>query len=111
MAAVAAATFVVFTFPLAKLETPKSRRVNVKRVVNLLVQCFPLFVALFMYNLIDNMPKFVMEGALSYDNQLYYNALYFPAHAILLTSGFIYKPMLLKMATRGPTPPSARSST
>ena len=98
MAVVAAATFVVFTFPLAKLETPKSRRVNVKRVVNLLVQCFPLFVALFMYNLIDNMPKFVMEGALSYDNQLYYNALYFPAHAILLTSGFIYKPMLLKMA-------------
>ena len=70
MAVVAAATFVVFTFPLAKLETPKSRRVNVKRVVNLLVQCFPLFVALFMYNLIDNMPKFVMEGALSYDNQL-----------------------------------------
>ncbi len=58
----AAATFVVFTFPLAKLETPKSRRVNVKRV-NLLVQCFPLFVALFMYALIDNMPKFVMEGA------------------------------------------------
>ncbi len=98
MAVIAAATFVVFTFPLAKLETPKSRRVNVKRVVNLLVQCFPLFVALFMYNLIDNMPKFVMEGALSYDNQLYYNALYFPAHAILLTSGFIYKPMLLKMA-------------
>ena len=44
------------------------------------------------------MPKFVMEGALPYDNQLYYNALYFPAHAILLTSGFIYKPMLLKMA-------------
>ena len=98
MAVIAAATFVVFTFPLAKLETPKSRRVNVRRVVNLLVQCFPLFVALFMYNLIDNMPKFVMEGALSYDNQLYYNALYFPAHAILLTSGFIYKPMLLKMA-------------
>ena len=97
MAVIAAATFVVFTFPLAKLETPKSRRVNVRRVVNLLAQCFPLFVALFMYNLIDNMPKFVMEGALSYDNQLYYNALYFPAHAILLTSGFVYKPMLVKM--------------
>lgn len=98
MAAIAALTFVVFTFPLAQLETPKSRSANAKRVIALLKQCFPLFVALFMYNLIDNMPKFVMEGALSYDNQLYYNALYFPAHAILLTSGFIYKPMLLKMA-------------
>ena len=98
MAVIAAVTFVVLTFPLAQLETPKSRRANAKRVIALLKQCFPLFVALFMYNLIDNMPKFVMEGALSYDNQLYYNALYFPAHAILLTSGFIYKPMLLKMA-------------
>lgn len=98
MAVIAAITFVVFTFPLAQLETPKSRSANAKRVIALLKQCFPLFVALFMYNLIDNMPKFVMEGALSYDNQLYYNALYFPAHAILLTSGFIYKPMLLKMA-------------
>lgn len=98
MAVIAALTFVVFTFPLAQLETPKSRSANAKRVIALLKQCFPLFVALFMYNLIDNMPKFVMEGALSYDNQLYYNALYFPAHAILLTSGFIYKPMLLKMA-------------
>ena len=98
MAVIAALTFVVFTFPLAQLETPKSRNANAKRVIALLKQCFPLFVALFMYNLIDNMPKFVMEGALSYDNQLYYNALYFPAHAILLTSGFIYKPMLLKMA-------------
>ena len=98
MAVIAALTFVVFTFPLAQLETPKSRSANAKRVIGLLKQCFPLFVALFMYNLIDNKPKCVMEGALSYDNQLYYNALYFPAHAILLTSGFIYKPMLLKMA-------------
>ncbi len=98
MAVSAAVTFVVFTFPLAMLETPKSRRVNANRVAVLLKQCFPLFVALFMYNLIDNMPKFVMEGALSYDNQLYYNALYFPAHAILLMSGFVYKPMLLRMA-------------
>ena len=98
MAVIAALTFVVFTFPLAQLETPKSRCASAKRVIALLKQCFPLFVALFMYNLIDNMPKFVMEGTLSYDNQLYYNALYFPAHAILLTSGFIYKPMLLKMA-------------
>lgn len=98
MAVVSALTFLVLTLPLAMFETPKSRRMNPRNVVGLLVQCFPLFVALFMYNLIDNMPKFVMEGVLSYDNQLYYNALYFPAHAILLTVGFIYKPLLLRMA-------------
>ena len=98
MAVAAAASFLFLTFPLALFETPKSRTWSFGSVIDLLKQCFPLFVALFMYNLIDNMPKFVMEGVLSYDNQLYFNALYFPAHAILLTGGFIYKPLLLRMA-------------
>lgn len=98
MAVSSAATFLFLTFPLALFETPKSRKWSFGGIFDLFKQCFPLFVALFMYNLIDNMPKFVMEGVLSYDNQLYFNALYFPAHGILLTAGFIYKPLLLKMA-------------
>ena len=67
-------------------------------IIALFKQCFPVFIALFMYALIDNMPKFVMEGVLSYDNQLYFNALYFPAQAILLTVGSVYKPLLVRMA-------------
>ena len=51
-----------------------------------------------MYNLIDNMPKFMMEGVLSYDNQLYYSALYFPANALLLVVQVIYKPQLVRLA-------------
>lgn len=98
MAIAAAATFVVFTFPLALFETPKSRRASLGSVTDLFKQCFPLFIALFMYALIDAMPKFVMEGVLSYDNQLYFNALYFPAQGILLTIGLIYKPLLVRMA-------------
>lgn len=98
MAVAAVATFVVLTFPLALLETPKSRRQSTQSVIALFKQCFPAFIALFMYALIDNMPKFVMETALSYDNQLYFNALYFPAQAILLTVGFVYKPLLVRMA-------------
>ncbi|RDB71912.1 polysaccharide biosynthesis protein [Eggerthella sinensis] len=98
MAVAALATFAVFTFPLALFETPKSKRWNFGSIVELFRQCFPLFIALFLYAFIDNMPKFVMEGVLSYDNQLYFNALYFPAQGILLTVGFIYKPLLVKMA-------------
>ena len=98
MAVVAVATFLFLTLPLTLFETPKSRRASLSSVATLFKQCFPLFVALFMYNLIDNMPKFVMEGVLSYDNQLYFNALYFPAHAILLTAGFVYKPLTMRMA-------------
>lgn len=98
MAVAAVASFVVLTLPLAFLETPKSRRLSLRSVGELFKNCFPLFIALFMYNLIDNMPKFVMEGALSYDNQLYFNALYFPAHALLLTVQVIYKPQLVRIA-------------
>lgn len=98
MAIAAALSFVVLTLPLALLETPKSRRLKLASVGELFKQCFPLFIALFMYNLIDNMPKFVMEGTLSYDNQLYFNALYFPAHALLLTVQVVYKPQLVRIA-------------
>lgn len=98
MAIGAIISFIVLTFPLALLETPKSRRCNFSSIIALFKNCFPLFIALFLYALIDNMPKFVMEGTLSYDNQLYFNALYFPAQGILLTAQLIYKPMLVRMA-------------
>lgn len=98
MAIAAFVSFLFLTFPLALFETPKSKRASVNNVKQLFKHCFPLFVALFMYSLIDNMPKFVMEGVLSYDNQLYFNALYFPAQMILLSIGLVYKPLLVRMA-------------
>lgn len=98
MAVVAGITFVFITYPLALLETARSSRLRLNDVIELFKQCFPLFVALFLYNFIDNMPKFLMDGVLSYDNQLYFNALYFPAQAIMLTVGFVYKPLLIRIA-------------
>ncbi len=97
MGVTAVITFVVLTLPLALLETPKSKSRSMSGVVDLFRQCFPLFVALFMYNLIDNMPKFVMEGLLPYENQLYFNALYFPAMALLIVVQLVYKPQLLRL--------------
>ena len=45
---------------------------------------------------------------LSYDNQLYFNALYFPAQGILLTIGLIYKPLLVRMAEAWSDPEKRR---
>lgn len=98
MAIVAVVSLVLFTAPLALLETPTSNRRSFASIGRLFAKCFPLFLALFLYALIDNIPKFMMEGTLSYDNQLYYNALYFPAQAILITVGLVYKPLLARMA-------------
>lgn len=98
MAITAVISFVILTLPLALLETPKSRKFNLGLIKDLFIQCFPLFLAIFLFNLIDSMPKFVMEGVLSYDNQLYFNALYFPAQAILIGIQLVYRPQLLRMA-------------
>ncbi len=88
----------VVTIPLTLFETRKSRKASPLEIKEIFVQCFPLFIALFLYNLLDSMPKFAMEGVLSYDNQLYFNVMYFPPHAILMATGMIYKPQLLRMS-------------
>jgi len=92
-------TLVFVSAPLAILETDKSVRIKLANIKDIFVQCWPLFLALFLYNLIDSLPKFAMEGTLSYSNQLYFNALYFPAHTILMISTLIYRPQLFKLAS------------
>ena len=98
MALISVASFVLVTFPLTVLETPKSGPLCIKSVFELFVNCWPLFAALFLYQLIDNMPKFIMEGFLSYENQLYLNVLYFLSHIVIMLSQALYKPLLVKMA-------------
>ncbi|MBQ9057763.1 MAG: lipopolysaccharide biosynthesis protein [Atopobiaceae bacterium] len=98
MAIASLASFVLLTLPLALFETPKSREFSPRELGIIFKDCFPLFTALFLYALIDNMPKLVMEGTLTYDNQLYFNAMYFPAHAIVMLAGIVYKPQLVRLA-------------
>lgn len=98
MAVAAVASFVLLTLPLTLFETPRSAKISITGIKDLFVQCFPLFVALFLYNLIDNMPKLAMEGVLPYADQLYFNALFSPAHIIIMVVGFLYKPQLMRLA-------------
>lgn len=98
MAIVAMLTLVVVTLPLALLETPKSKEFSMQSLIKLLKSTFPLFIGLFLFNVIENMPKLFMEGTLPYDAQLFFNALYFPAQCILIIGQLVYKPMILRMA-------------
>ena len=98
MAIGAAASFILLTLPITLFETERSLPWSANAIRELFINCLPLFLALFLYNLVDSVPKFAIEGALSYDNQLYYNAIYFPAHAILMAVGLVYKPQLVRLA-------------
>ncbi len=62
MAVAAVASLLLLTLPLAYLETEKSLPATFRGVRELFVQCWPLFLALFLYNVIDSVPKFAMEG-------------------------------------------------
>ena len=98
MGAAAVASLALLTCPLAFLETDRSAGWRASEAGMLFKHCFPLFSTLFLFNLIESVPKFAMEGMLPYDNQLYFNAMFFPAQGILLTAGFLYKPQLLRLA-------------
>ncbi len=98
MAVSAVVSLVLLTIPLALLETPRSRSVDPMEVRELFVECFPAFAAQFLFGLIEATPKFAMEGVLSYDSQVFFNAIYFPAQMILMIVGFVYKPQLVRIA-------------
>lgn len=98
MAISAVACLLLLTLPLAFLETPKSREFDVIELKELFVECFPSFAAQFLFALIETMPKFAMEGTLPYEDQVFFNAIYFPAQSILMVVGFVYKPQLVRIA-------------
>lgn len=70
-----------------------------RNLKNMMIECFPLFAAMFMLSYIINTPKYAIENTLEYDFQTYFNALYFPAQIIYLITSFIFKPLLNSMAT------------
>lgn len=98
LALFAGVSFVVITYPLAKFETPKSRGWEAIELSELFYECFPAFLGQFLFALIDSSPKFIMEALLDYQQQLYFNALYFPAMAIVLVAALVYKPQLMKLS-------------
>ena len=99
MAVAALASFVLLTAPLTRLEAPRPRPAATIEIKELFVECFPSFLALFLFALIENTPKYAMEGVLPYESQVYFSAIYFPAQAMLMMVGFVYRPQLVRLAT------------
>ena len=66
--------------------------------VSLALECLPLFLSMFMVNLIMNASKYGIEFLMDDSAQGYYSMIFMPAQVINLCSQFIFKPLLSKYA-------------
>lgn len=76
-----------------KLEDKKNN------VWSLAVECIPLFISMFLMNIIINASKYGIEVLSTDTVQGYYNMIFMPAQVINLCSQFIFKPLLNRYAT------------
>lgn len=86
----------LLTIPLAYFETDHSLPLSLRSVGSLLSQCWPIFIAVFVDELINAVPRFVMEEYLTYENQLIYNV--FPDDMIVTIAGLVYRPQLSRLS-------------
>lgn len=91
-------TLLFVSIPLTKFETPQTRAAEKLEIRELFLDAAPAFLGQFLFALIDAIPKFGIEAYLPSSQQLYFNALYFPAMAIVLVAGLIYKPQLTRLS-------------
>lgn len=69
-----------------------------KKTADLLKICFPLFAGTFLSFYIGNAPKYAIDKMLSEEVQACYGFISMPVFVINLLNGFIYQPILNKLA-------------
>ena len=91
--------FVWLTYEIVKPNKVLSvKGTSMKKVFVLLMDCFPLFLGGFLYLYICNAPKYAIDNCLPQEKQAYFAILFMPVFVINLLSGFIYRPLLTRMA-------------
>lgn len=70
-----------------------------RNVIELLMVCLPLFIGSFLSTYIINAPKYAIDKYLSAEIQSYYGIIFMPSFVINLISAFLFKPLLLDIAS------------
>lgn len=102
----AVTTFAISALFVYLLNVPISRRYYNTKVgesdslglPRLLVACFPLFLSAFLSNYLPNSSKFAVEAVMSKEALAQYSALFMPAMVVNLLCGFIFQPLLSRLA-------------
>lgn len=76
----------------------KKKKFQYKKVGDLFVECFPLFVASYLVMYISNAPKYAIDKVLSSEAQACFTYIFMPVFVISLLSQFVYQPVISKMA-------------
>lgn len=91
---------IVLNIPAARTFVRVKPKFDFRKIRQLLVACFPLFLGSFLLIYLVNAPRYGIESLLSKEYQTYYAILFMPAMVINLVSGFIFKPLLTTLAKR-----------
>lgn len=91
-------TFVLFDFPAIKKFHVCRQAIKGIKVVTLLKEGFPLFIAAYLVMYIGNAPKYAIDKVLSSEAQACFNYIFMPVFVIGLLSQFVYQPIISKMA-------------
>lgn len=76
----------------------KKRTFSYKMVGNLLIECFPLFIAAYLVMYIGNAPKYAIDKVMSSEEQACFTYIFMPVFVISLLSQFVYQPVISKLA-------------
>lgn len=71
---------------------------NKKKINQLLIRCFPLFLSAFITVYLTNAPKYAIDIYLKEEIQAYYGFVSMPIFVIILLAGFIYQPQLIQLS-------------
>ncbi len=67
-------------------------------IIELLKDCFPLFISTFLMAYVGNAPKYSIDIVLSSHDQAQFNYSFMPVYVISQLSTFIYQPMINRLA-------------
>lgn len=94
------AAMVAAFLPPARRMFPLRPRWERRAIMRVLIECLPLFIALFIAMYLANAPRFAIDRYLDSAAQGYFAIIYMPAVAINQLSLLVFRPLLTRMATR-----------
>lgn len=88
----------LFDFPLIRMVGVKQLPIHLKKMLQLLFDCMPIFMSAFLTNYIVNIPKNSIELYLTDSLQSIYNIIFMPSAIITLFMSFVLVPMYTKIS-------------